>query len=49
MTFIWILKRSFDMVPHRRLLEKARTYGISDSILSWVEDFLNGRTQRVRV
>ena len=39
--------KAFDRVPHQRLLEKMRSYGISDSICVWVEKFLSNRTQKV--
>ena len=40
-------KKAFDTVPHKRLLEKVRSYGIKGDILKWIEDFLSGRKQRV--
>ena len=39
--------KAFDSVPHQRLLNKLRTYGINGNILSWCESFLTGRRQRV--
>jgi hypothetical protein len=41
--------KAFDKVPHRRLLEKLRCYGIDGKLLSWMKEFLNGRKQRVVV
>ena len=41
--------KSFDTVPHRRLLGKMESYGISGCILEWVKDYLSGRTQTVLV
>ena len=41
------LSKAFDKVPHKRLLGKLRLYGINDNILTWIESFLRGRTQRV--
>ena len=41
--------KAFDKVPRARLLQKMRTKGISGQVLSWVEDWLTGRTQAVRV
>ena len=41
--------KAFDKVPHRRLLEKLRCYGYSGKLLNWMEEFLNGRKQRVVV
>jgi ribonucleases P/MRP protein subunit RPP40 len=42
-------KKAFDSVPHKRLLKKLSSYGISGTLLDWVADFLHGRLQRVRV
>ena len=42
-------KKAFDAVPHQRLLSKLSFYGITGNVHKWVEDFLKGRTQRVRV
>ena len=41
--------KAFDKVPHRRLLAKIKSYGFSDPLLGWIEQFLTGRTQRVIV
>ena len=41
--------KAFDMVPHRRLLSKLKHYGITGSVLSWIDGFLSHRTQRVVV
>ena len=41
--------KAFDTVPHRRLLGKLKAYGIEESILNWVQAFLEGRTQEVMV
>ena len=41
--------KAFDSVPHLRLLEKLKAYGICEKLLCWVEDFLTGRRQRVCV
>lgn len=42
-------KKAFDSVPHRRLLKKISAYGIKGRLLAWIEDFLTGRQQRVRI
>ena len=42
-------KKAFDMVPHQRLLVKLNLYGIKGNVYKWIEIFLTGRTQRVRV
>ena len=37
----------FDSVPHLRLIEKLKIYGISGNLLLWLENFLSGSLQRV--
>ena len=39
--------KAFDKVSHWRLAIKMKNYGISGPICNWVEDFLEGRSQRV--
>ena len=41
--------KAFDKVPHRRLLEKVKSYGIDGDILAWIKSFLEDRKQRVVV
>ena len=41
--------KAFDSVPHYRLLEKLKMYGIGHELLLWIKDFLIGRRQRVNV
>ena len=41
--------KAFDKVPHQRLLCKLEMYGIKGDVLSWIESFLLGRNQRVKV
>ena len=41
--------KAFDTVPHRRLIKKLRSYGITGDILLWIEAFLQGRKQKVVV
>ena len=41
--------KAFDKVSHRRLCSKLFHYGIRGTLLSWINDFLTGRTQRVLV
>jgi hypothetical protein len=43
------LKKAFDRVPRKRLLEKLRAHGVSGDLLLWLEAFLTGRTQAVVV
>lgn len=42
-------QKAFDTVPHRRLLSKIKSYGFNKSMVDWIEDFITGRTQRVRI
>ena len=39
--------KAFDTVPHQRLLEKIKRYGIGGSVLGWISAFLTNRQQRV--
>ncbi len=41
--------KAFDSVSHCKLIAKLRQYGIAGSLLSWIDNFLDGRTQRTRV
>ena len=41
--------KAFDVVPHKRLLNKLNFYGIIGNALNWIEVFLTGRTQQVVV
>ena len=41
--------KAFDTVPHKRLSVKMKAYGIEGQLLSWIEAFLAGREQSVRV
>ena len=43
------LRKAFDCVPHRRLLTKLQSYGITGKLLDWIEDFLADRKQRVSI
>jgi len=43
------LRKAFDTVPHQRLLNKLKGYGITGSLLAWIKDFLSDRTQYVKV
>ena len=42
-------RKAFDKVPHKRLIQKLHMYNIHPGIVSWVEDFLRARQQRVCV
>ena len=40
-------KKTFDSVPHKRLVTKLEGYGIKGSLLLWLKKFLKQRQQRV--
>ena len=42
-------RKAFDTVCHSKLLVKLHSYGISGNLLAWIEAFLCGRTQSVRI
>ena len=42
-------KKAFDSVPHKRLLIKLESYGITGNVLKWVGSFLSNRIQKVKV
>ena len=42
-------RKAFDTVPHNRLMNVLKHYGITDMILSWVKDILSNRTQQIIV
>ena len=41
--------KAFDKVPKARLLQKMKNKGIDGQVLRWVENWLTGRTQAVKV
>ena len=41
--------KAFDKVPHHRLMNKLRTYGIGGDVANWIRAFLNEHTQQVVV
>ena len=41
--------KAFDKVPHQRLLFKLKKYGITGTLLTWIESFLTSRKQAVRI
>ena len=43
------LRKAFDSIPHKILLEKMRQTGLSSPILSWIADYLMCREQKVVV
>ena len=42
-------QKAFDTVPHKRLIEKLKSYGIRNKLLCWIHSFLTNRTQHVVV
>jgi hypothetical protein len=40
-------QKAFDKVPHKRLIERLKEVGIKGKLLSWIEEWLKGRKQRV--
>ena len=42
-------RKAFDVVPHRRLVGKLKSYAISSEITNWVVSFLSDRYQTVTV
>ena len=42
-------QKAFDTVPHHRLMEKLRWYGLHTSLLSWICEFISKRSMRVLV
>ena len=41
--------KAFNIVPHRRLLNKLKFYGIRGSLLQWISSWLTERHQRIMV
>jgi ribosomal protein S20 len=41
--------KAFDTVPHQRLIQKLKGYGVGVEVLDWIGHFLVGRKQRVGV
>ena len=39
--------KAFDKVAHRRLIKKLENYGITGTLLNWIQDFRSNRKQRV--
>ena len=48
-TVFFDLKKAFDSVPHRPLLNKLASMGLDSHILQWLGDYLYNRQQRVIV
>ena len=41
--------KAFDVVCHKKLIEKLKNIGIGGKLLNWLKNWLKGRRQRVRV
>ena len=42
-------QKSFDKVPHQRLLIKLKSHGMGVNIVAWIQNWLTDRKQRVSV
>lgn len=42
------LRRAFETIDRNRLLQKLKSYGIKDTVLKWIEDYLTDRSQTTR-
>ena len=42
-------QKAFDKVPHQRLILKLKSHGMGNSIINWIEQWLNERSQNVVV
>ena len=40
-------QKAFDKVPHRRLISKVKSHGITGDLSNWIENWLSNRKQRV--
>ena len=40
-------QKTFDTVPHKRLIRKLESYGITGNLLGWIRNFLSNRKQKV--
>ena len=43
------LAKAFDKVPCQRLMFKLKEYGLNSTTLNWIESFISGRSQVVRI
>ena len=41
--------KAFDSISHQKLCQKLQGYGVGGKLLDWINDFLRGRSQCVRV
>ena len=42
-------QKAFNEVPHQRLLLKLKAHGIGNDVITWIEEWLTHRRQRVIV
>ena len=42
-------QKAFDKVPHQRLLIKLKSHGMGVNIVTWIQNWLTDRKQRVSV
>ena len=42
-------EKAFDKVPHKRLISKLYSYGLNSSVINWIQNFLSGRQQVVKI
>src|SRR5437899_1562893 len=42
-------EKTFDKVPHKRLLMKLASYRVDDKLIAWIEAFLCNRVQQVKI
>jgi hypothetical protein len=40
-------RKAFDTVPHKRLLNKLKAYGISSQLMKWITSWISNRRQKV--
>ena len=43
--FFFDIRKAFDSVPHRALMEKMRKIGLDDHLLGWLHNYLSNRSQ----
>ena len=43
------LAKAFDTVPHSKLIKKLKAMNLNKKLVTWIEDYLKGRKQRVLV
>ena len=48
-TIYFDFAKTFDTVPHKRLLKKLSAYGFKGDLLAWITSFFVGLYQSVRV